>query len=89
MSTFQAIVYGIIHGFTEFLPVSSSAHQSLVPFLLGWQAPNGPLFGAFAIGTFAALMVYFRHDWASMISCFIQVILFRKRPMTLDERLPI
>jgi undecaprenyl-diphosphatase len=35
------------------------------------------------------LLIYFRHDWASQISCILQVIIFRKRPMTLDERLPL
>jgi undecaprenyl-diphosphatase len=89
MSTFQAIVYGIIHGFTEFVPVSSNAHDLLVPYLFNWPGPSGALSGALSLGALLALLVYFRHDWASIFSCFLQVIIFRKKPMTLDERLPL
>jgi undecaprenyl-diphosphatase len=89
MSTFQAIVYGIIHGFAEFVPISANAHDQLVPYLLGWPAPTGVMTGALAFGAMLSLFLYFRHHWASIISCFIQVLIFRKRPMTLDERLPI
>lgn len=89
MTTFQAIVYAIIHGASQFLPISTQAHHLLIPYLLGWQPPTGALLGAFSLGSFLALLIYFRHDWASMISCLLQVILFRKKPMTLDERLPL
>jgi undecaprenyl-diphosphatase len=88
MTTFQSIIYAIIHGFSQFLPVSASAHQRLVPFLLGWPEPSGAFKAALMIGASLSLLVYFRHDWASVISSFLQVIIFRKRPMTLDERLP-
>lgn len=89
MTTFQAVVYGIIQGFAEFLPISAPAHHTLVPYLTGWPQPSGPFAGVLALGALAAVLIYFRHDWASIISCFLQVILFRKRPMTLDEHLPI
>ena len=89
MTTFQAVVYATIHGISEFLPISSKAHHILIPYLVGWQPPTEPFMGALALGSFLALMIYFRHDWASMISCFLQVIIYRKRPMTLDERLPL
>lgn len=89
MTTLQALVYGIIHGIAEFFPISAGAHTVLVPYLLGWPEPSGPFAGALALGALISLLIYFRHDWASMISCFIQVILFRKKPMTLDERLPL
>ncbi|HLE00492.1 MAG TPA: undecaprenyl-diphosphate phosphatase [Bdellovibrionota bacterium] len=89
MSTFQTIVYSVIHGFTEFLPISSSAHHALVPYIIGWDAPEGAFAGALTLGAFLALLVYFRHDWAAMTSSFLQVIIFRKRPMMIDERMPI
>jgi undecaprenyl-diphosphatase len=89
MTTFQSIIYGIIHGFTVFLPVSSSAHQALIPYLLGWPDPSGAFNAALSLGAALSLFVYFRHDWASIISGFLQVIIYRKRPMTLDERLPL
>jgi undecaprenyl-diphosphatase len=89
MTTFQAIIYAIVHGFSEFLPIGSHAHHILVPYIIGWQQPTGALLGALSLGSFLALIVFFRHDWASMISCLLQVIIYRKRPMTLDERLPL
>lgn len=88
MTTFQAIVYAILHGLTEFLPVSSSAHQNLVPYFFDWPAPTGAFSGALSLGALMSLLVYFRHDWASIISSLLQVIIYRKKPMTLDERLP-
>ena len=39
MDAWQAVVYGVIQGATEYLPVSSSAHLALAPFLLGWDQP--------------------------------------------------
>ena len=39
MTFFQAIILGIVQGLTEFLPISSSAHLVIVPYLLGWQVP--------------------------------------------------
>lgn len=89
MTTFQALTYAILQGITQFLPVSADAHLRLVPWLLGWPGPNEAFQGLLALGGFISLLLYFRHDWASIISCFLQVIIFRKRPMTLDERLPI
>jgi undecaprenyl-diphosphatase len=89
MTTFQSIIYGIIHGFTQFLPVSDSAHQALVPYLFGWPDPTGAFHAALSIGAALALFVYFRHDWASIISGILTVIVYRRKPMTIDERMPI
>src|SRR5437763_1317107 len=89
MTAFQAIVYAILRGFTQFLPVSWDAHQQLFPFVTHWPPVSGAMNGALALGSLLALLIYFRHDWASQISCFLQVLIFRKRPMTLDERLPL
>ena len=40
MSTFEAIVLGIVQGLTEFLPISSSGHLRIVPELFGWDDPG-------------------------------------------------
>lgn len=62
-SIWQAIVLGTLQGLTEFLPVSSSAHLSLTPWILGWQ-PAGLAFDvALHIGTLLALVWYFRAEW--------------------------
>src|SRR5262245_5067978 len=88
MTTFQAIIYGAIQGFSDFLPISPQAHNILVPYLLDWPHPTGAFLGIVSLGNFLALLVYFRHDWAAMISSFLQILIYRKRPMTMDERMP-
>ena len=88
MTLFQAIVYAIVNSFSQFLPISYSAHQTFVPLVTGWPIPEGPLDSMIHLGFLGALLLYFRHDWLSMFSCFLQVLIFRERPMTLDERLP-
>jgi undecaprenyl-diphosphatase len=65
LSLFQAFVLGVVQGATEFLPVSSSGHLVLAPWLLGWRLDPGPAFIFDVLvqwGTIAAVMVYFRVD---------------------------
>ena len=69
-TVFQALVMGIVQGLTEFLPVSSSGHLVLVPFLFGWDDEflNSLAFSVMLhLGTLVALLVYFREDWARLI----------------------
>jgi undecaprenyl-diphosphatase len=59
---FQALVLGVIQGLTEFLPISSSAHLIIVPWLFGWE-PFGLSFDvAVHLGTLAAVITFFRKD---------------------------
>jgi undecaprenyl-diphosphatase len=64
---FQAALIGILQGLTEFIPISSSAHLELTPWILGWEESG--LVGSLAfdvflhLGTLLALLVYFFHDW--------------------------
>jgi undecaprenyl-diphosphatase len=88
MTLFQALIYAALHGFTSILPVSLEAHTALLAHISGWSLPEGPLLGAMHLGATLALFIFFIHDWASMISSVLQVIIYRKKPMTLDERLP-
>ena len=62
MSLIEAIVLGILQGLTEFLPISSSAHQLIVPALLGWDDPGAAFTAVTQLGTEAAVLIYFRRD---------------------------
>jgi undecaprenyl-diphosphatase len=66
VTVWQAIVLGIVQGLTEFLPVSSSAHLLLVPWLLGWESPGLAFDAALHLGTLAAVLVYFWRDLLAM-----------------------
>jgi len=63
MELAAALVLGIVQGLTEFLPISSSAHLILVPWILGWD-PEGLIFDvALHIGTSIAIVAFFWRDW--------------------------
>lgn len=58
----ESILWGLIQGLTEFLPISSSGHLVLVPELLGREPPDLATSALLHLGTLAAVVVYFRHD---------------------------
>lgn len=68
MSIFQAIVYGIIQGISEFLPISSTAHLVIVPWLFKWTIPDVSFDVALHLGTAAAVILFFWKDWIKLIS---------------------
>lgn len=67
MTWFQALVLGLVQGLSEFLPISSSAHLTLTPWLFGWDDPGLAFDVALHVGTLVAVAWYFRADWASLI----------------------
>ena len=71
MSTIlQAVVLGIVQGLTEFMPISSSAHLIIVPWLFNWNDPalTSLTFDvALHLGTLLAVLVFFARDWISLI----------------------
>lgn len=67
MTILQAAVLGLVQGVGEFLPISSSAHLILTPWLFGWPDPGLTFDVALHVGTLLAVVVYFRRDWLNLI----------------------
>lgn len=78
MNLLQALVLGVVQGLTEFLPVSSSAHLSLVPFLFGWKDPGLAFDVALHLGTLAAVLWYFRHEWVRLAKAAVHILRTRR-----------
>jgi undecaprenyl-diphosphatase len=67
LTLLQAIILGTIQGATEFIPVSSSGHLVIVPWLLGWQT-SGLTFTVFVhLGTAIGVLIFFWNDWKAMV----------------------
>lgn len=62
----QAIILGAVQGATEFIPISSSGHLVLVPYLAGWPEPGLAFDVALHMGTAAAVVLYFRAELVAM-----------------------
>ena len=60
MPLLQALILGIVQGFSEFLPISSSGHLVLVPFILGWREPSVAFIVAVHLGTTISILWVFR-----------------------------
>jgi undecaprenyl-diphosphatase len=73
MTIFQAIILGILQGLTEFLPISSSAHLVILPYLLNWSLPQEQVFPfdiLVQLGTLIAVIIYFRNDLRKIFRSF-------------------
>lgn len=68
MPIYQAVILAIVQGLTEFLPVSSSAHLALAPWLLGWEDQGLTFDIALHLGTLIAVLIYFFRDWLQVIA---------------------
>ncbi len=90
MQILQAILLGILQGLTEFIPISSSAHLVIVPWLFEWNDPalESLTFDvALHLGTLVALLIFFANDWVRLIRAGIASILERKIGDDVDRRL--
>ena len=67
MNVIQALVLGLLQGLTEFIPVSSSGHLVLVPWLFGWPAPSMAFDTVLHLGTLAAILGFFWRDYVSLL----------------------
>ncbi len=90
MTPFQALILGIVQGVTEFLPISSSGHLVLVPWLLNWQFDPATAFIFDVLiqwGTTLAVILYFRRELLRMFSAALRGILQRRPFDEPDARL--
>ncbi len=74
MTPLQATVLGILQGLSEFLPISSSAHLTLAPWLFGWEDPGLAFDVALHFGTLLAVLWYFRAEWLQLIKAAFGII---------------
>jgi undecaprenyl-diphosphatase len=84
MTAIQAIILGLVQGFTEFLPISSIAHLRVIPALLGWPDPGAAFSAVIQLGTLAAVLAYFGRDLGVMTRAVLQGI-FDGRPWKKQE----
>jgi undecaprenyl-diphosphatase len=93
ISYFQAIVLGLLQGFSELFPISSLGHSVILPGLLGWDIhQNDNFFLAFLVATHLAtalvLLGFFRHDWVRIVRGLLRSLRAREiAPEDTDARL--
>jgi undecaprenyl-diphosphatase len=90
VSVIQAIILGIVQGATEFIPVSSSAHLIIVPWLFGWNNPALTSLSfdvALHLGTLLALLIFFATDWIRLIGAWFMSVREREIGADPDRRM--
>ncbi|HMA22443.1 MAG TPA: undecaprenyl-diphosphate phosphatase, partial [Gemmatimonadaceae bacterium] len=85
MTVLQALVLGVLQGLAEFLPISSSAHLTLAPWLFHWRDPGLAFDVALHFGTLIAVLWYFRAQWVALIGAAANIVVHR-RVETEEER---
>jgi undecaprenyl-diphosphatase len=80
VNTVEAVILGLVQGLTEFLPISSSGHLALVPWLFNWEQPGLAFDAALHFGTLLAVVFYFRREIIRMV---------RAIPLALRQAIPL
>ncbi|MGB0112853.1 MAG: undecaprenyl-diphosphate phosphatase [Ilumatobacteraceae bacterium] len=91
MPIYQAIILGIVQGLSEFLPISSSGHLLLVPWLSGWEELDPSVKKSFDValhlGTLVAVVGYFWNDVRTYVVEGTKLVVSRQKPASPEGRL--
>ncbi|GAB2673523.1 undecaprenyl-diphosphate phosphatase [Thalassiella azotivora] len=87
MGWFEALVLGLVQGLTEFLPISSSAHLSVVGQLFGGDDPGAAFTAITQLGTETAVLVYFRRDIVRILRAWFLAVAGRRPHSDPDARM--
>ena len=77
-SCFKLFFLGIIQGITEFLPISSTAHLRIVPYIFGWDDPGISFSASLQLGSAAAIIYYFRSQILLIIESLFSIFYHRR-----------
>jgi len=86
---FKSFFLGIIQGFTEFLPISSTAHLKVVPYLFGWDDPGVSFSASIQLGSAVAIIYYFRNLISLICSSLFSIFSYRNHSKDDDSRLSL
>ena len=92
MPIIHAIVLGLVQGLSEFLPISSSGHLLLTPWLFGWNdfsdvSVEKAFDVALHLGTLIAVIAYFRKDLVVYVRDGLRMVVQKEKPRTNEGRL--
>ncbi len=87
MNAWQALILGIVQGLTEFLPISSSAHLIIVPWVFGWPEPGLAFNVALHLGTLVAVLSYFWRDLLALARGWVRDTVTSGLPQSPEGRL--
>ena len=86
MTVLQALILGIIQGLSEFLPISSSAHLALAPWILHWPDPGLAFDVALHFGTLVAVLWYFWAEWIRLLIAAKDIVVKRRIETETERR---
>jgi undecaprenyl-diphosphatase len=86
VTVFQALILGILQGLSEFLPISSSAHLALAPWILHWPDPGLAFDVALHFGTLVAVIWYFWAEWIRLLIAAKDIVVKRRVETEAEKR---